>query len=284
MNFLVAHAQTEIRQRNAQRVAGFPMIADVRDHPARLGRLHAVLKSRRRAQRLNRGIHSQPVCKLHNLLDRIPFGRIDCNIGAHFFGEFLAVRLGVNGDDQPGTQQPRAGCGAQPDRTLGKDRDRPAGRDFRVLGPHQAGGHHIRGVERLLVGQFVRDGNHVVVGIVDKKVFGHIAVALGGEFIAAQHPAALRGNAALAGVALAARRDGVHHHPVALFAGGDVGAGLMDDANALVAENPALGNLDDTAHGMHIRSADQRGGCFNHRIVRAGLGNGFVDNANLVYA
>src|SRR6266478_5442381 len=109
------------------------MIANVRDDPARFGRLDTVLKGRGVSERLDRGIDTNPTSELLDLFHWIAVAGIDHGIGTDPFGQGFTVRLGLYGDHQARAKESRGHRGAQTDRSLGKNGDRTTDRNLSIL-------------------------------------------------------------------------------------------------------------------------------------------------------
>src|SRR5581483_11229910 len=129
----------------------------------------------------------------------------------------------------------------------------------------------------------LRNRREVVVGIVDEEVLGKIAVTLRGVFITTEHSATLRGVATLTVFTMTARRNCADGDPVTFFTASDILAELIHHANTFMSEAAPTGDFNDTAHGVYVRSTNQRCGGFDDGIVRAGVRDRLFHNPDFTY-
>jgi hypothetical protein len=160
----------------------------------------------------------------------------------------------------------------------------PPHRNLGILRTGEARRQHVGGVQRLLVAQRRWDGDEIVIGVVDKEVFGEVAIPLAGKFIAAEHPAALGTIATLTRITATARGDRTDGDAVPLFTPGDLRPNLIYHADTLMTEQPTCWEGNDASDGMDVRGADERGGRVNHRIVGTGVWDRLLDDTDLADA
>jgi hypothetical protein len=130
--------------------------------------------------------------------------------------------------------------------------DRAADGDIGMFCAGEPGRHHVAGVD----GEFIRDriGNsrEVCLGAVDVEIFGEDAFLDVGEFPAAEHLGALRGESAHAVLALVAGRDRVDRNAVAFLDAGDFAADAVDDADGFVSEREVVPFTDRALDGVGV--------------------------------
>ena len=114
----------------------------------------------------------------------------------------------------------------------------------------------------------VRERHPQVLGLAT-LVGAHLRVAVRGPVhpLGGVHPQAERGPAVHAVAAAPAGDIERHGHPVARLDPGHPGAGLLDDAHVLVAEDLALFHVRPALVHMQVRPADVGGGDPHHRVV-----------------
>ena len=182
--------------------------------------------------------------------------------GAEPGGDLLPVVVRGEGDHPVRAQADGGEHRAQPDRAVADHRDRAArpdpGRDGGVV----AGAHHVGEGQQGGDQRGVRQAGGRAEGAVgqrDPHVLALGAVQGAAVRVGAAEPLDLRAGRgdALAAVHAGAvadreRRD----HEVALAQGGHPGAGLLDDADHLVADRVRVGRRAQTAPGPQVGAAD----------------------------
>jgi hypothetical protein len=169
----------------------------------------------------------------------------------------------VDADDQRGALQPRAGGRAEADRALGEDGDGVADLHVGGLGGRDAGRRDVGEQDAVLVAEIVGDLGQVGLRVGDAEEVGLDAVGGVAQPPAADHlPFVVRAGAlgavsVLAVEAAAARGDGADQHALADLVADDGGAELVDDADRLVADDPARGDRVLALEDVHVGAADR---------------------------
>ena len=264
-----------------------PMHADVRDDAARRNKLLAKLEGSGDADRFDRRVDSAPTRHRHDLRDRFTVAAVDASCGAETLGHFKAIVVEIDHDDlgrgiELGCQQ-----GREPDRSRTDDCDRIARLNLAVENAaFEAGRQNVaQHDQRFLVGA-CRYWIEARLRIGNANELGLGPVDLVAENPAAVH--AMRIHELSAIDALAAGGDAGDQDAVSGFEHRDGRPDLLDDANALVAENPAgLTGRNVALEDVKVGAANRRQSHFDDSVGRrrdAGLRpllQGFVRRAEI---
>ena len=281
----VAKARGEGIERDAQ--VG-RIDTEARQRPARPQDAQRALECGLRAQSLNGDIDAAAVGQSHDRLDRISLLEIDGVVHAERPRHGEPFGDAVDADDRGGAHQPGSRRGTQADRPQREHRHDVADADATAFGAGEAGRHDVRTHQYLLVGQGSRHRREIGHGVGHQHELGLAAVDGVAELPAAHRleavtcaGAVLRGLAAQAGIAVAARRDGANDDPLALFVVRYGGTKLFDDADRLVPDGQAFADGILALEDVNIGAADRGRGDAHQRVqgTDVGYGLGFENDA-----
>ncbi len=231
------------------------------------------------AERLDGDVDAAVPGHLHDLRHRVAGLKDD--VRAQALRHLLPRRDALDGDDEPGPKQPRAGRGAEAHRALGKDRHRVAEPDLRPLDGGEARRHDVRGEQDLLVLQVVRDAGEGRLGSVDEEVFA----------LCTEHEIARR-VVGEAGLMLALHAAGAHaatlqtarHHAVTRLECGHPRAYCDHSARRFVPHRHA-GRDGHLVDQVNVAPTDGAEPGLNERLAGAGIiGVGDLGHGDLVLA
>ncbi|GDY47491.1 hypothetical protein SANT12839_083730 [Streptomyces antimycoticus] len=232
---------------------------DIGDPAARPHHPGAGLEAPRAPDGLDHHIGAEPIGEIAHQPLRV-LGGIRHRVGADPLGGVQPGWVRIDGDDPAGGEEVRRGDRGQPDRPGAHHHDRIARPHLAVEDAHLVGG-----------GEDIRQQDGVMaLGRPRQRIRGQIGerhpdvLGLGAVDHAPENPApavtALSVVALPAEAAVAAGRDAGEQHPVAGPDLADIGTGLDDLADPLVAEHPAGADARQlAAEDMQIGAADGRG-------------------------